>query len=87
MIKKTDKYAGMQDMFIQREIDEKTAQFEAARAKLESEIAQLERESDNHDSGLSATETRNDIRYLNDEIRYLEQKYYEDIMKLKTPQK
>lgn len=87
MIKKTDKYADMQDMFIQREIDDKTAQFEAARAKLESEIAQLERETIDYDSGASATETRNEIRYLKEEIKYLEQKYYEDIIKLKTPQK
>ena len=87
MVKKTNKYAGMHDMFVQKEIEEKTAIFESARSRLEQEIAELERESVKYDSGLSNVETRNEIRYLNDEIRHLEQKYYEDILKLKALEK
>lgn len=84
MVKKFDNLSGMQDMFIQQAIDEKTALFEAARDKLEKEISALENSDGIYDSGLSAVETRNEINNLKDEIRFLEQKYYEDIAKLKT---
>lgn len=84
MVKKFDDLSGMQDMFIQQAIDEKTALFEAARDKLEKEISALENSDGIYDSGLSAVETRNEINNLKDEIRFLEQKYYEDIAKLKT---
>ena len=87
MVKKFRDTSGMQDMFIQQAIEEKTALFEAARAKLENEISALENSDGIYDSGLSAVETRNEINFLNNEIRYLEQKYYEDIEKLKSNQK
>lgn len=87
MAKKFSDASGMQDMFIQQEIDQKTAQFEVAREKLENEIRELENNSYKFDSGLSDVETRNEIRYLNEEIKYLEQKYYEDIAKIKSNQK
>ena len=83
MVKKFSDHSGMPDMFIQQAIDEKTALFEAARNKLENEISALENSDGIYDSGLSAVETRNEINNLKDEIRFLEQKYYEDIAKLK----
>ena len=87
MVKKSNKYDGMQDMFIQRAIDDKTAIYESARAKIEAEIEALEKSTEAHDSGLSAAETRNDILSLKDELRYIEQKYYNEIAALKTIQK
>lgn len=84
MVKKFRDVSGMPDMFIQQAIDEKTALFEAARDKLENEISALENSDGIYDSGLSAVETRNEINNLKEEIRFLEQKYYEDIAKLKT---
>lgn len=87
MVKKFRDYSGMQDMFTQQAINEKTALFEAARAKLEEQIHALEAYEDQHDSGLSAIENRNEINYLKDEIRYLEKQYCEDIAKLKANQK
>ena len=87
MVKKLDKYAGMQDMFVQQAIYEKTAMYESARAKLEAEIEALEKVEDNMDSGMSAVETRNEIRDLREAIRCLEQQHYEELLKLKSVQK
>ena len=87
MVKKSNKNDGMQDMFVQKRIAEETAEYESARAKLEGEIEQIERASNDFDSGLTNSENRNDIRYLNEEIRYLEKKYYDKISKLKSNQK
>ena len=87
MAKKINKYAGMDDMFVLQAIEEKTALFEAAREKIQKEIDALENPSEKHDSGLSSIEDRNELQYLKGELRYLEEKYYEDITKLKTNQK
>lgn len=87
MVKKSNKYDGMQDMFVQRAIDDKTAIYESARAKIEAEIEALKKSADVYDSGLSAVEARNDILSLKDELRYIEQKYYNEIAKLKSIQK
>jgi len=87
MVKKFTDYSGMEDMFVQHAIEERTALFEAARRKLEKEISALENSEGQYDSGLSATETRNEINYLKEEIRYLEKQYCEDIAKMKANQK
>ena len=87
MIKKFRDTSGMQDMFVQQAIEEKTALFEAAREKIQKEIDALENFSEKHDSGLSSVEDRNDLQYLKAELRHLEEKYYEDVAKLKTNQK
>ena len=83
MAKKSDKYAGMADMFEQHNIEqliaEKTKKFDEARAKLEEEIRQIEKHSNQYDFGLSDIEDRNEINNLNNEIRHLEQQYQQEI--------
>ena len=84
MIKKTQKSSGMQDMFIQQEIDEKTALFEAASEKIQKEIDALEKSIEKQDSGLSSIEDRNELLYLKGELRHLEERFYDEISRLKT---
>jgi len=87
MTKKIKPVAGVQALSAQQLIDEERACFEANRARLENEISILERDNDEYDAGQSAVETREEIRYLNDEIRFLEQKYYQRIMQIKSQQR
>ena len=84
MIKKTQKSSGMRDMFIQQEIDEKTALFEAASEKIQKEIDALEKSIEKQDSGLSSIEDRNELLYLKGELRHLEERFYDEISKLKS---
>lgn len=84
MIKKTQKRSGMQDMFIQQEIDEKTALFEAASEKIQKEIDALENSIEKQDSGLSSIEDRNELLYLKGELRHLEERFYDEISRLKA---
>ena len=87
MAKKTDKYAGMADMFEQINTDmlisQKTREFEAARARIQAEIDSLQAPSQNSDSGLTDIEDRNYINSLNNEMRALEQKYNQEIAQIK----
>lgn len=84
MVKKIDKNSGMEDMFIKQAIEEKTVLFEAASEKIQKEIDALENSSEKDDSGLSSVEDRNELLYLKGELRHLEEKYYEEITKLKA---
>lgn len=87
MSKKTDKYTGMNDMFLEQEIAEKTAAYETARAKLEAELEDFQRRAYDYDSGLSSIEDRNEINSLKYEIHELEQRYNQEIAKIKSKQK
>ena len=91
MVKKSDKYAGMADMFEQLNteqlIAQKTADFNAARAELEAQIRSIEKSASKYDSGLGDIEDRNEINGLRNEIRFLEQRYNQEIAKLKSQQK
>ena len=84
MVKNTQKSSGMQDMFIQQEIDEKTALFEAASEKIQKQIDALENSIEKHDSGLSSIEDRNELLYLKSELRHLEERFYDEISRLKA---
>ena len=84
MIKKAQKSSGMQDMFIQQEIDEKTALFEAASEKIQKQIDALENSIEKQDSGLSSIEDRNELLYLKSELRHLEERFYDEISRLKA---
>ena len=86
MAKKANKYSGMADMFEQFDTDQliaqKTKELDEARARLEEEIRQIEKHSNPYDSGLSDVEDRNEINNLRNEIRYLEQRYQQEIAAL-----
>lgn len=84
MIKKTQKSSGMQDMFIQQEIAEKTSLFEAASEKIQKEIDALENSIEKQDSGLSSIEDRNELLYLKGKLRNLEERFYDEISRLKA---
>ena len=84
MAKKVNKNSGMQDMFIQQAIEEKTALFEAASEKIQKEIEALENSSEKDDSGLSSIEDRNELLFLRSELRHLEERFYDEITKLKA---
>ena len=88
MAKKANKYSGMADMFEQFDTDQliaqKTKEFDEDRARLEEEIRQIEKYSNPYDSGLSDVEDRNEINNLRNEIRHLEQRYQQEISKLKS---
>ena len=87
MVKKSDRYAGMQDMFLQQEIDERTAAFNAARAKLEIELFEAEQNLNHCDSGQSVTEARNERYAIEREMRLLEERYNQEISELKSKSK
>ena len=87
MAKKSDKYSGMGDMFVQLEIDEKTAAFNTARKNLELQIKALEGSSSDYDSGLSSVEDRNEINDLRNEIIRLERQYNQEIESIKSKTK
>lgn len=82
-----NKYTGMQDMFIQQEIDEKTQEFNEARKKLEDRIKDIESGTNEHDYGMGDVEDRNEINDLRNEIHYLEKNYNKEIEILKSKQK
>ncbi len=87
MAKKSDKYSGMGDMFVQLEIDEKTAAFNTVRKNLELQIKALEGSSSDYDSGLSSVEDRNEINDLRNEIIRLERQYNQEIESIKSKTK
>ena len=84
MIKKIKKSSGMQDMFIQQAIEEKTALFETASEKIQKQIDELENYIEKQDSGLSSIEDRNELLYLKGELRHLEERFYDELSKLKA---
>jgi len=83
MTKKITKHYEMQDMFIQQAITEKTALFEVASEKIQKEIDSLETSLENHDSGLSSVEDRNELLFLKGELRHLEERFYDEVSRLK----
>jgi len=86
MAKKSDKYAGMGDMFVQQEIDEKTATFNAARIQIEEEI-KSNKENINYADPNDAKETENDVRFLERKLETLRKEYEQEIDLLKSKQK
>lgn len=87
MAKKINKYSGMKDMFIQHEIDEETAKFDAARRQIEAAIQELENSSNEYDSGQSAVEDRNEVLFLTNKLRDLEEEHKQTIAAIKSKQK
>ena len=83
MTKKITKHYEMQDMFIQQAITEKTALFEAASEKIQKEIDEIENSSEKDDSGLSSVEDRNEVLFLKSELRHLEERFYDEVSRLK----
>ena len=84
MIKRIIKNSGMQDMFIQQEIKEKTALFETASERIQKDIDDLEKSIERQDYGLSYIEDRNELLYLKGELRHLEENLYSEISRLKA---
>ena len=62
----------------------KTALFESTSEKIQKEIDALEKSIEKQDSGLSSIEDRNELLYLKGELRHLEERFYDEISKLKT---
>ena len=77
----------MQDMFVQKAIEERTALFEKAKAELQQQIDSIDKSSSENDSGMSDVEDRNERLYLEREMRALEESYLKDIRALKESQK
>lgn len=72
MAQKSDKYAGMQDMFSAQEKIDKIAEFTAAKAKIEAEIRALENGiNSEYDNGVGTVEDRNELNALNNELRQI----------------
>jgi hypothetical protein len=87
MAKKSDRSTGMADMFIQQEIEERTAAFNAAHARLERELFEAEQNLSHCDHGQSITEARNERNAIENEIRLLETTYNQEIAALKNRSK
>ena len=87
MAKKINKYSGMQDMFVVQEIDKETARFDAACKAIEAEIKGLQNSSNEYDSGQSAVEDRNEILFLTNKLRDLEEEHKQKIAAIKAKQK
>lgn len=88
MAKKSDKYAGMADMFAQLDIDQqiaqKTKEFNTASAAIHAEIEMLENSMNKYDNGMGDAEDRNEINFLNNKLRLLEQNFKQEIAQLKS---
>ena len=87
MVRKFPDTSGMQDMFVQKAIEERTALFEKAKAELQQQIDSIDKSSSENDSGMSDVEDRNERLYLEREMRALEESYLKDIRALKESQK
>ena len=87
MIKRVNKSSGMQDMFVLQEIKEKTILFENDCEKIQKEIDELENSIEKQDSGLSSVEDRNELLCLKSELRHLEERFYDELYKLKARNK
>lgn len=87
MVRKFPDTSGMQDMFVQKAIEERTALFERAKEQLQQQIDSIDKSSSENDSGMSDVEDRNERLYLEREMRALEESYLKDIRALKESQK